>query len=66
MAGITSGECGGVVANDDIFPLGSKAGASTWERGNSSSPWWTWAVVQALVKWCRCVLAGMEEDGNVV
>jgi hypothetical protein len=33
-----------------VFPLGSKAGASTEEWGSIPSPWWPRAAVQASVK----------------
>jgi hypothetical protein len=49
MADITSGG-GAVIRCGDIFPLSSKAGASTRAGECSSSPWWPRAVVQALVK----------------
>jgi hypothetical protein len=56
MAGITSGERGGTVANNSVFTIGSMAGASAWERGNSGSPWWPRAIVQALVERCSASL----------
>jgi hypothetical protein len=52
LSGITSGS--GVAARwrgeSIMFPLGSKAGATTEGMGSSFSPWWSRAVVQASVK----------------
>jgi hypothetical protein len=55
--GITSSVRGGTVA-DTVFPLGSKAGASTDEWGSGSSPWWPLAEVQVSVKGRK----GLDDD----